>query len=91
MYNCPGFKQRAVAQAGSALRSGRRGRRFESCQLDFSFPVFTGSHQADDSAAEVGLRLGAQGGGNGKNHPVLRAQILLPPSLSFTPYIAFMG
>ena len=30
----PAFMQRAVAQAGSALRSGRRGRRFESCQLD---------------------------------------------------------
>ena len=26
-------RHRAVAQAGSALRSGRRGRRFESCQL----------------------------------------------------------
>ena len=30
-----GSVHRAVAQAGSALRSGRRGRRFESCQLDF--------------------------------------------------------
>ena len=27
-------RHRAVAQSGSALRSGRRGRRFESCQLD---------------------------------------------------------
>ena len=30
----PSSRHRAVAQAGSALRSGRRGRRFESCQLD---------------------------------------------------------
>lgn len=31
---CP----RDVAQLGSALRSGRRGRRFESCHPDFHFP-----------------------------------------------------
>ena len=31
-------RHRAVAQAGSALRSGRRGRRFESCQLDSENP-----------------------------------------------------
>ncbi len=27
---------RGVAQFGRALRSGRRGRKFESCRLDFS-------------------------------------------------------
>ena len=30
---------RGVAQFGRALRSGRRGRRFESCRLDFTWPV----------------------------------------------------
>ena len=29
--------QRGVAQFGRALRSGRRGRRFESCHLDHIF------------------------------------------------------
>ena len=40
---------RAVAQAGSALRSGRRGRRFESCQLDYvvsAAPSWGGSQAA---------------------------------------------
>ena len=34
---------RVVAQSGSALRSGRRGRRFKSCQPDIfiPFPRFT--------------------------------------------------
>ena len=30
---------RDVAQPGSALRSGRRGRKFESCHPDFVTPV----------------------------------------------------
>ena len=28
-----------MAQLGRALRSGRRGRRFESCHFDFSFEI----------------------------------------------------
>ena len=46
----PSSRHRAVAQAGSALRSGRRGRRFESCQLD-SF----GFRDAAMSGSEWGL------------------------------------
>ena len=42
----PSSRHRAVAQAGSALRSGRRGRRFESCQLDsFGFRVAAAAAQ----------------------------------------------
>ncbi len=34
MYFCNLKKGRDVAQPGSALRSGRRGRKFESCHPD---------------------------------------------------------
>ena len=34
-YNINCCEQRGVAQFGRALRSGRRGRRFDSCHLDY--------------------------------------------------------
>ena len=37
--------QRGVAQFGRALRSGRRGRRFESCHLDHIFKKHAGFYQ----------------------------------------------
>ena len=46
LYDASGFfirAERSVAQFGRALRSGRRGRKFESCHADFNEkPLFTG-------------------------------------------------
>ena len=41
--SCKTNCRRRVAQFGRALRSGRRGRKFESCHADFNGkPLFTG-------------------------------------------------
>ena len=38
-FHAYAFVERVVAQLGRALRSGRRGRRFKSCQPDHFLPV----------------------------------------------------
>ena len=42
LQKCRFLFYRSVAQLGRALRSGRRGRRFESCHSDFYFPQKSG-------------------------------------------------
>lgn len=44
---------RCVAQLGRALRSGRRGRRFKSCRIDFFMPLYF--HFISIYAAEISI------------------------------------
>ena len=56
------WPHRDVAQLGSALRSGRRGRRFESCHPDFSFAPPPSNRAGLASGGAAGTAgLGSQG------------------------------